>query len=87
MWYAYRKALNYRTVKENAYRIGYAESKDGCSWVRKDEQVGITVSDDGWDNMMMSYPNVIKYQNKKYMFYNGNGFGQTGFGYALLKDN
>jgi len=33
---------------------------------------------------MVEYPHVIAYQNQMYMFYNGNGFGETGFGYAIL---
>lgn len=82
MWYGYRKAKNYRTDKNSSYRIGYAESKDGIKWTRKDELVGLDLSENGWDTEMMSYPNVIKHNDIKYMFYNGNGFGNTGFGYA-----
>ena len=73
------------TDKENSYRIGYAESKDGITWKRLDDKAGIERSKFGWDSEMMSYPNVIKYQDKIYMFYNGNGFGQSGFGYAILE--
>jgi hypothetical protein len=35
-----------------------------------------------WENIMVEYPHVIEYENKLYMFYNGNGFGKTGIGYA-----
>jgi len=31
---------------------------------------------------MCCYPCVVTHENKLYMFYNGNGFGQTGIGYA-----
>lgn len=85
MWYAYRKAAGYRTLKENSYKIGYAESKDGIHWKRLDDNVGISLSDDGWDSEMMSYPNVVEYKRTKFLFYNGNGFGHSGFGYATLK--
>lgn len=84
MWYGFRKADDYRDNKQNSYRIGYAESIDGITWERKDEKVGISISPEGWDSQMISYPNVIKYKNQKFMFYNGNGFGKTGFGYAKL---
>ncbi|MFL0352408.1 hypothetical protein [Xanthomarina sp. GH4-25] len=84
MWYAYRKASEYRVNKFSAYRIGYAESVDGISWKRKDQEAGIDISKEGWDSMMQSYPNVVRFKNKKYLFYNGNGFGETGFGYAIL---
>lgn len=83
MWYGYRGAFDYRNNKNHSYRIGYAESDDGISWKRKDEQVGISLSTEGWDSMMQSYPNIISCQGQKYLFYNGNGFGQTGFGYAI----
>lgn len=84
MWYALRKKGDYRKNKNLSYRIGYAESNNGKVWVRKDENVGIDISFEGWDSEMITYPNVISFQGKKMMFYNGNGFGATGFGYALL---
>jgi predicted GH43/DUF377 family glycosyl hydrolase len=71
--------------KSKGYRIGYAESNDGLTWERKDEEVGIDVSDNGWDSKMISYGSVIRYKDKVYMFYCGNNCGETGFGYAVLK--
>lgn len=81
MWFSYREG-----PKGPTYRIGYAESKDGIHWVRKDEFVGIDVSKVGWDSGMICYAYVIKHENKKYMFYNGNGYGRTGIGYAVLEE-
>lgn len=83
MWYAYRSANEYRTSKLRSYRIGYAESPDGTDWTRLDEQAGIDVAEDGWDAEMIAYPHVIAHNEQLYMFYNGNGFGQSGFGYAV----
>lgn len=85
MWYSYRRAADYRQNKNNTYRIGYAESADGIEWKRCDERAGIDVSQEGWDSEMIAYPFVLAHENKKYMFYNGNGFGKTGFGYAILE--
>jgi len=85
MWYSCRKVDDYRKNKENSYRIGYAISDDGIIWHRHDECVGINVSDDGWDSEMIEYPYVVKHNNQLYMFYNGNGFGQSGFGYAVAE--
>jgi len=82
MWYCYRGHTDYRNVRENSYRIGYAESNDGLEWKRLDDKVGIDVSNEGWDSFMLAYPEVVDVGNRRYMFYNGNGFGQTGFGYA-----
>lgn len=84
MWYAHRNLQNYRNDKSQSYRIGYAESKDGYDWTRKDEQVGIDVSASGWDSEMIEYPFVYDHNGQRYMIYNGNKFGYSGFGYAIL---
>ena len=84
MWYSYRNIDNYRVDREKGYHIGYAESPDNIDWERKDELVGIDLSDDGWDSQMMAYPYVVDYRDRRYLFYNGNGFGRSGFGYALF---
>jgi len=67
----------------HGYRIGYAESKDGYQWVRKDNEVGINVSPSGWDSESMAYPHVFTHSGKKYMLYSGNNFGKGGFGLAV----
>lgn len=82
MWYCYRGLADYRSTREASYRIGYAESGDGVVWRRMDDQAGIALSDEGWDSEMLAYPEVVDAGGRRYMFYNGNGFGQTGFGYA-----
>lgn len=86
MWYCYRGSFDYRTNKDQSYRIGYAESTDGIKWIRKDEEAGIDRSEDGWDSEMMEYPYVYEHKGRKYMLYNGNGFGKSGFGYAVLEE-
>lgn len=83
MWYTYRGASDYRTNKANSYRIGYAESVDGKHFKRMDDRFTLQPSDTGWDSIMMTYPFVIKHNGKYFMFYNGNGFGESGFGYAV----
>jgi hypothetical protein len=76
MWYASRG---------NSYRIGYAESTDGLSWTRKDEESGIDVSATGWDSDMVAYPYVFEHEGDYYMLYNGNDYGKTGIGLAVLE--
>ena len=66
------------------YYIGYAESNDGINWNRLDEEAGIDLSPTGWDDTNLSYPFIFNYSGHTYMFYNGNGCGKTGFGYAEL---
>lgn len=87
MWFGKRKHTDYRTNPENTYRIGYAESVDGIRWTRKDNLAGIDISEKGWDSEMISYPNVIQNNNQLVLFYNGNGFGKSGFGYAVWNEN
>ena len=88
MWYSYRSFIDYRTDSNASYRIGYAISKDGLIWERKDsdKKKTLTISNDkkDWDSDMVSYPHVLKVKSKILMFYNGNGFGKSGFGYAEL---
>lgn len=85
MWYSYRSIENYRTNPERSYHIGYAESLDNLNWNRQDERVDCKLSDEGWDSEMMAYPCVVDYQGKRFMFYSGNGFGRSGFGYAVIE--
>jgi hypothetical protein len=74
MWFSFRG---------KSYRIGYAESNDGKVWNRQDEMSGIDVSTTGWDSEMIEYPFVFNHKGKRYMLYNGNGYGKTGFGLAV----
>jgi hypothetical protein len=86
MWFSYRNTLGYRSDSTSSYRMGYAESLNGLDWERIDGRAGITVSEVGWDSFMIAYPDVLQHEESTYMFYNGNGFGATGFGYALLDE-
>jgi len=83
MWYCYRGSRDFRDGRES-YRIGYAVSDDIVNWRRCDQASGISPSDEGWDSLMMAYPNVVRIQDEWVMFYNGNSFGKEGFGYAVL---
>ncbi|MEW5748721.1 MAG: hypothetical protein AB1793_08085 [Candidatus Thermoplasmatota archaeon] len=67
------------------YIPGYAESKDGISWIRKDSEAGISLSKEGWDSKHLCYPATIRVRERTIMFYNGNDMGRTGFGYAELE--
>lgn len=83
MWFCYRGSHNFRDGGD-AYRIGYAHSPDLLRWQRDDERAGIMPSETGWDSKMVAYPAVVKVNNRMLMFYNGNGFGAGGFGYASM---
>jgi hypothetical protein len=77
MWYA---------VRGEAYRIGYAESGDGIDWERRDDLAGIDVSPSGWDSEMVEYACVFDHGGRRHMLYNGNGFGETGIGHAIMEE-
>jgi hypothetical protein len=50
------------------------------------ENAGIDVSAEGWDSEMIEYPFVFKHKGLRYMIYNGNGYGKTGFGLAACSE-
>lgn len=76
MWYSYKRGAF-------TYRMGYAESKNGKDWQRMDEEEGIDISKSGWDSEMIEYAFVFNHKGKKYMLYNGNGYGSSGIGLAI----
>ena len=54
---------------------GYAVSKDGKKWRRKDSE--ITIGE-------VLYPSLIRNRNTTYMFYCSKNFGEGGLGYAEI---
>jgi predicted GH43/DUF377 family glycosyl hydrolase len=78
MWYSYRGA---------AYRIGYAESHNRIHWTRRDALAGIAPSPEGWDSESVEYPWTFDHDDRRYMLYNGNRYGLTGFGLAVLESD
>lgn len=83
MFFCYRYSAHFRS-KEHGYRIGYASSSNLIDWVRDDTKAGIDVSDEGWDEEMISYPHVFELDGKTYLAYLGNEVGRHGFGLAVL---
>jgi len=81
MWYCYE-------IQVGKYKIGYAESKNGINWIRKDNKANIACGiKNSWDGEMIAYPYVIKYKKKKFMFYNGNMYGREGVGLAVEENS
>lgn len=79
MWYSIRSFTR-------PYHIGYAESRDGVSWIRRDDERGIECSGSGWDAQAISYPYVVDASDERYLFFNGNQHGASGFGVARWVD-
>lgn len=84
MFFSYRYNLGFKN-RGKGYRMGYAYSHDGRTWVRDDTLAGIAVSDEGWDSESISYPHVFELDGGVYMLYQGNEIGRYGFGIAKLE--
>lgn len=80
----YEMFYSVRKRQPLAYRLGYATSADGVSWVRRDAEMGLDVSESGWDSESVEYAAPLQIGGRRYCFYNGNDFGVTGFGVAEL---
>ncbi|QDO99592.1 hypothetical protein FNB15_01510 [Ferrovibrio terrae] len=78
----YELYFSTRTLR-HGYRLAYAISVDGRTWQRDDAALGLDVSPDGWDSEAISFSAVTALPGGTHLFYNGNGFGQTGFGVAI----
>lgn len=75
MWFSY---------KGDAYQLGYAESYDGLKWERRDDFSGISVGKQGeFDSEMVAYAAIVNYNDRHFMFYNGNNYGYDGIGLAV----
>lgn len=79
---AYNMLFSCRLRSNDLYKLGYAESADGKKWLRNDAKISVGPSSGAWDSDMICYTTYIEVKGKKYLFYNGNGFGASGFGYA-----
>lgn len=76
----------YSVNTEGKYSIGYAESGDGITWTRHNENGGVSKSATAtdWDSDEVEYPCVFEHKGTYYMLYNGNSYGKTGVGLARL---
>lgn len=79
MWFCSRATADCPT-----YRLRRAVSRDGRTWTRE-KDAGIDVSASGWDSEMICYPHLFDHRGERYLLYNGNGYGRTGFGIAIME--
>lgn len=78
----YRMWFSYVHSSIGKYRIGYAESAEGETWVRKDDAAGISL-DDEHCREMICYPAIFQMAGKHFMVYNGDRYGEAGFCIAV----
>ena len=84
MHYSFRGESSFRAGGPGAYRIGRATSPDGLTW-KRDLAPALEPSLEGWDSEQVASPYIISSCDIDMMFYNGNGFGKSGIGYAIRK--
>jgi hypothetical protein len=76
MWFG-RRGL------DGAYDFGYAASTDGLTWDRDDDKAHLPRGrGHAWDAEMIGLSGLVETGRETYLFYNGNGYGTTGFGVA-----
>ena len=66
------------------YFPGLATSYDGVHWLRTDAELGLQLSDKGFDSVHLCYPRLVEVDGRFLCFYNGNNMGMEGFGVAEL---
>lgn len=76
MWYARRRPH---------YELGFARSVDGIRWERRDRDLRFVGTPGAWEDKERTYPFVFDRGDRRYMLYNGNGYGREGFGIAVLE--
>jgi len=80
MWFG-RRALS------GAYELGYATSADGINWERRDQEAHLERGPSGaWDSEMVGLAGLLESVHGTFLFYNGNGYGATGFGVAVAEE-
>lgn len=76
-----------RRLLSMKYFLGCARSADLQKWERIDGEIkGLKHSKSDWDSEMIYFPSVLTIKDKIYLFYCGNNFGGTGFGFAEIED-
>lgn len=81
MLHSNRSARGYRSDPEKSYSIACSESRDGIVWTPT--SLMIEGLDADWCNVMNEYSSLLVCGDRTYLFFNGNGFGESGFGYAV----
>lgn len=83
-WYSYVD------VKSQQYQIGYGRSLDGMTFDRADNAAEAAIAPTGnpadWDGLAVAYPNLLLHQGRRYLLYNGNSNGASGFGIAVWEE-
>lgn len=78
----YEMLLSVRTYSRGYY-LAQATSLDGVTWARQDGDLEISNRSAGdWDSENTCYAHAFEIGGQSYLFYNGNGYGKSGVGFA-----
>ncbi len=77
MWFAHR-------TEDGPYALGRARSDDGRRWCRAPP--GLEAAPEGWEGGAVTYPAVFEQAGRRWLLYNGAGYGAAGFGLAVWED-
>lgn len=79
-----RNGFGFRDDSTKSYSLQYAKRIDNKYLRLPIEWTG--EAPDHRESFMQAYPHFFKWDGQLYVIYNGNGFGSTGFGLALVNE-
>jgi hypothetical protein len=84
LFYCFREVFDFRENPKNTYRIGCSVSSDLRNWQSEEIEFEQQGHEEDWDSEMRCYPHAFTWKGKNYLAYNGNRFGEEGFGLAEI---
>ena len=85
LWFSARGGATFRQPSADAYRLHRAPLRASAVQADAIEAMNLQPSSgpDDWDAWMQTCACIVPFRGTRVMFYNGNGFSRTGFGYAI----
>jgi len=68
-----------KSIEENYRIFCCTETKNNKQIIKEEFECA---RNESWDSEMMCYPTVFEVEKQRYMYYNGNNYGETGIGLA-----
>ena len=85
LWYSLRSGLDFRVSERGGYWIKHMVSENLSDWKIPSRPINITYNKDvGWCNSMVCYPSSLVVGDELIIFFCGNKFGESGFGYKKI---
>lgn len=86
LFFAQRGSFGFRSEAGSAYRLRHLrlDAAGRPAGAQAAIRFATPPAPGDWDGFMQAYPSVLPLQGGHVMFYNGDGFGRDGFGWATL---